>query len=63
MDGRSSIIKRWNNKPGGGKCGAAKPIIELKNMSKTFYGKNGEVHALDGIDLTIYEGKFSESSG
>ena len=32
-----------------------KPIIELKNMSKTFYGKNGEVHALDGIDLTIYE--------
>lgn len=35
-----------------------KTIIELKNMSKTFYGKNGEVHALDGIDLTIYEGEI-----
>lgn len=33
-----------------------KPIIELKNVGKTFQTNDGEVVALDGVDITIDEG-------
>lgn len=33
-----------------------KPIIEIKNLGKTFYPKSGEVKALEGINLTVAQG-------
>ena len=32
------------------------PIIELKNITKTFSSANGEFTALDGVSLTVEEG-------
>ena len=34
------------------------PIIEIENLSKTFKSTNGEVHALDNINLEILEGEI-----
>ena len=34
------------------------PMIEIRNLSKTFRGANGEVHALKGIDLSIRRGEI-----
>lgn len=34
-----------------------RPLIEIKQLKKYFKVKNGMLHALDGIDLTIDEGK------
>ena len=33
-----------------------KPIIEIRSLSKTFRGKNAEVHALQDINLKIEQG-------
>ena len=33
-----------------------KPIIEIRSLSKTFRGKNAEVHALRDINLKIEQG-------
>lgn len=33
-----------------------KPIIEIKDLVKTFHPKSGEVKALDGINLTVNQG-------
>jgi putative ABC transport system ATP-binding protein len=33
-------------------------VIQTKNLQKTFYSGEVAVHALKGIDLTIYEGQF-----
>ncbi|MBC3796674.1 ATP-binding cassette domain-containing protein [Acetobacterium tundrae] len=33
-----------------------KPIIEIKNLGKTFHPKSGEVKALEGINLTVNQG-------
>ena len=33
-------------------------IIEIKDLTKSFYTKNGEVKALDGINLTINKGEI-----
>ncbi|KNZ43024.1 ABC transporter [Acetobacterium bakii] len=35
-----------------------KPIIEIKDLVKTFYPKSGEVKALDGINLTVNQGEI-----
>ena len=34
------------------------PIIEIKNLSKTFKSTNGEFQALDNINLEILEGEI-----
>lgn len=36
----------------------AEPIIRLQNLSKTFVGADGEIKALEGITLDIYEGEI-----
>ncbi len=35
-----------------------KPIIEIKNLGKTFFSKSGEVKALDGINLQVQQGNI-----
>ncbi|MBO1913959.1 ATP-binding cassette domain-containing protein, partial [Microvirga sp. 3-52] len=35
-----------------------KPKIEVTNLTKAFYKKQGSVTALDDITLTINEGEF-----
>ena len=35
-----------------------KPIIEIKDLAKTFHPKSGEVKALDGINLTVNQGEI-----
>ena len=35
-----------------------KPIIQIRNLEKTFTGKNGSVTALKGIDLSIEQGEI-----
>lgn len=37
---------------------AALPLIELKNITKTFKSGKQETDVLKGLDLTIYEGEF-----
>lgn len=37
---------------------AAVPLIELKNITKTYKSGKQETHVLKGLDLTIYEGEF-----
>lgn len=34
------------------------PLIELKNITKTYTNGKQETHVLKGLDLTIYEGEF-----
>ena len=34
------------------------PLIELKNITKTYTNGKEETHVLKGLDLTIYEGEF-----
>lgn len=36
----------------------ALPLIELKNITKTYKSGKQETHVLKGLDLTIYEGEF-----
>lgn len=33
-------------------------IIEIKNLSKKYHSKNGELLAIKNIDLEIYEGEY-----
>ena len=33
-------------------------VLDLKNVSLTYYGKKGETQALSNINLTIYKGEF-----
>ncbi|MFW5977457.1 MAG: ATP-binding cassette domain-containing protein, partial [Candidatus Nanoarchaeia archaeon] len=35
-----------------------KPVIELKDVWRTYLMGENEVHALRGLDLTVYEGEF-----
>jgi putative ABC transport system ATP-binding protein len=37
---------------------AVKPMIEIKGLTKTYLMGQNAVHALRGIDLTIYAGEF-----
>ena len=39
------------------------PIIQIKNVTKTFIGKDNQVEALKGISLKIYPGTLPELSG
>ena len=34
------------------------PIIQIKNVTKTFIGKDNQVEALKGISLDINKGEF-----
>jgi ABC-2 type transport system ATP-binding protein len=34
------------------------PILEIDNVTKVYRDKNNTVHALDGVNLTIYEGEI-----
>lgn len=36
----------------------ALPLIELKNITKTYKSGKQETHVLKGLDLTIYQGEF-----
>ena len=42
---------------------SSKTIIEIRNLDKTYYTKNGEVHALDKIDLDVYDEEFTTVVG
>ena len=33
------------------------PLIEVKNLTKTYQGKSGPVHAVKGISFTVHEGQ------
>ncbi len=35
-----------------------KEILKLKNIKKTYQSKDGEIHAIDGISFSAYEGEF-----
>lgn len=35
-----------------------RPIIEIENLYKIYNPGENEVHALDGVSLTVYEGEF-----
>lgn len=35
-----------------------KEVLKLKNVSKKYQAKNGEIEALSSIDLTVKEGEF-----
>lgn len=36
----------------------AKPLVQLNSISKHYKNGDEEVHALDGVDLTIHKGEF-----
>ena len=36
----------------------AKPVIQVKNLKKIYYVGETSVHALNGVDFTIYKGEF-----
>ena len=40
-----------------------KTLLELKNISKVFITDEVETHALNGIDLSIYEGEYVSIAG
>lgn len=33
-------------------------LLEIKDLSKNYYTKNGEIKALESINLEVYEGEF-----
>lgn len=35
-----------------------KPIVETKNLTRTFEFGDSEIHALNGVDLLVYPGEF-----
>ena len=39
------------------------PIIQIKNVTKTFVGKENQVEALKGISLDIYKGELTAIMG
>jgi putative ABC transport system ATP-binding protein len=36
----------------------AQDLIKLENVSKTYHGPAGDIHALRDVDLEVYEGEF-----
>lgn len=40
-----------------------KPVIQVKNLVKTYYGEAGETEVLKGLDFTIHEGEFVSIMG
>ena len=36
----------------------AKPVVEIKDVSKVYQGPAGDIHALRGVNLTVDEGEF-----
>ncbi|HEX9012960.1 MAG TPA: ABC transporter ATP-binding protein [Anaerolineaceae bacterium] len=53
MSGKGSTRDPANGCPGGGE-----PLIEMRQVFKTFHTPAGDFHALKGVDVCFYSGEF-----